>query len=314
MLWTMPLIYPVRCAPAPSSPIQHCTPMLSRKLFENVNSLFIRAGWTCGGGVLNSCFAGVAFFSGIGFGVATGSRWGVDAGVGLGAEISCGAAFSSGVGFGAVGFAGPPCWVGAGVVSCFFSCVGVAAGRGVAEAGGVFCPGGRLPAGFGVGLTAGWFPCDPGCPGVAVGFSLDRVGEPPGAPEGFVPSRFGGTDLFPAAVAPGEAPGALGDPPGTFLFGVCFSSGEPVVVGFPPGPAGEPPGVPEGFTPSSLGGTDLFPAATALGEAPRVTFAFGEPSPGFTKLGGGFCPVTAGGEPVVPGDPACPFLPICGFT
>ncbi len=29
---------------------------------------------------------------------------------------------------------------------------------------------------------------------------------------------------FLRAVAPGEAPGALGDPPGTFLFGDCFSS------------------------------------------------------------------------------------------
>ena len=51
---------------------------------------------------------GVAFTSGVGFGVATGSRWGVDTGVGLGVEISCGAAFTSGVGFG-VRFAGPPC-------------------------------------------------------------------------------------------------------------------------------------------------------------------------------------------------------------
>ena len=145
-------------------------------------------------------------------------------------------------------------------------------------------------------------------------FRLTAVGEPPGVPEGFAPSRFGGTDLFPAAVAPGEAPGALGDPPGTFLFGDCFSSGEPGVVGFPPGPVGEPPGVPEGFTPSRFGGTDLFPAAAALGEAPRVAFGLGEPAPGFTRLGGDFCSVTAGGEPVVPGDPACPFLPICEFT
>ena len=43
------------------------------------------------------------------------------AGVGLGAEISCGAAFTSGVGFGGVRFAGPPCELGVGVVSGFFS-------------------------------------------------------------------------------------------------------------------------------------------------------------------------------------------------
>jgi hypothetical protein len=71
---------------------------------------------------LISCFGGgVAFTSGIGFGVATASRWGVDTGVGLGVEISRGAAFISGVGFGVVRFAGPPWRVGLGVVSGFFS-------------------------------------------------------------------------------------------------------------------------------------------------------------------------------------------------
>jgi hypothetical protein len=176
---------------------------------------------------------------------------------------------------------------------------GVVEGLGAIRFGGSF---------FGA-ICAGTFPLgdcfSPGEP-VGVGFPPGPVGEPPGvpegfshgeapgAPEGFAPSRFGGTDLFPAAVAPGEAPGVLGDPPGTFLFGDCFSSREPGVVGFPPGPVGEPPGVPGGFTPSRFGGTDLFPAAAAMGV--------------------GFCPVTAGGEPVVPGDPACPFLPICGFT
>jgi hypothetical protein len=65
--------------------------------------------WTCGGGVLISCFGGgVAFISEVGFGVATGSRWGVDTGVGLGVESSSGVPFTSGVGFGVVRFAGPP--------------------------------------------------------------------------------------------------------------------------------------------------------------------------------------------------------------
>ena len=62
---------------------------------------------TCGGGVLISCFGGrVTFTSGVGFGVAAGSRWGVDTGVGFGVEISRGAAFTSGVGFGASWFDG----------------------------------------------------------------------------------------------------------------------------------------------------------------------------------------------------------------
>ena len=65
----------------------------------------------------------------------------------------------------------------------------------------------------------------------------------------------------------------------------------------------------------------FFPAAAAFGEAPGVTFAFGELAPGFTKLGGVFCPATVAGEPVALGDPVaigdlviCPLLPICGFT
>ena len=69
-----------------------------------------------------SCFGGgAACTSGVGFGVATGSRWGVDTGVGLGVEISRGAAFTSGVGFGGVTFAGTPCGVDVVVVSGFFS-------------------------------------------------------------------------------------------------------------------------------------------------------------------------------------------------
>jgi hypothetical protein len=135
-----------------------------------------------------------------------------------------------------------------------------------------------LPVGFGVGLPAGWFPCNPGWPGVANGVPF----------------------------------GALGEPPGAFPLGDCFGPGKPGVVGFPPGPVGEPPGVPEGFTvdkargvpegfaPSRFGGTDFFPAAAAFGEAPGVTFAFGEPAPGFIKLGGGFRPATAVGQPIAP--------------
>ena len=155
-----------------------------------------------------------------------------------------------------------------------------------------------MPVGFCVGLPAGWFPCNPGWPGVADGLGA---------------FRFGGVPF-----------GALGDPPGTFPLGDCFSPGEPDVVGFPPGPVGEPagvpeafivgeaPGIPEGFAPSRFGGTDFFPAAAAFGEAPGVTFAFGEPAPRFSKLGGVLCPATAVGEPVAP--VTCPLLPVCRFT
>ena len=230
-----------------------------------------------------SCFAGgVAFFSGADFGVAAGSRWGVDTGVGLGGATSCGAAFISGVGFGVVRFLGPPCGVGVGVASPFFSWLGVPAGGGVAETCGVICPGGRLPVGFVVGLATGWFSGIVGWPGVA---------------DGFATFRFGGVPF-----------GAFGNPPRTFPVGNFFSSDTPG-GGFPPGPVGEPPGVPEGFPPSRFGGTDLLAAPAAFGEAPGTTFAFGEPTPGFTKLGGSFCPIPAGGEPVT-----CPLLPNCRFT
>jgi hypothetical protein len=221
-----------------------------------------------------------------------------------------------GVGLTAGWFAGNPGWPG------------VAAGLGAFGFSGV--PFGTL------GDPAGTFPLGD-CfgsagPGV-VGFSPARVGEPPGVtegctvgeapgvPAGFAPSKFAGTDLFPAAVALGEAPGALGDPPRTLRLGDCFSSGEPGVVGFPPGPVGEPPGVPEGFSPSRFGGMDFFPAAAAFGEAPGITFAFGEPAAGFNKLGGDFCPVIAGGEPLAPGVPVAPGDPVtcallrtCEFT
>jgi hypothetical protein len=66
---------------------------------------------------------------------------------------------------------------------------------------------------------------------------------------------------------------------------------------------------------------DFFPAAAAFGEAPGITFAFGEPAAGFNKLGGDFCPVTAGGEPLAPGVPVAPGDPVtcallrtCEFT
>src|SRR5215472_3960325 len=62
---------------------------------------------TCGDGVLASSFDGeVAFTSGVGFRIASGSPRGGDTGVGFGVEISRGAAFASGVGFGVVTFAG----------------------------------------------------------------------------------------------------------------------------------------------------------------------------------------------------------------
>ena len=99
-----------------------------------------------------------------------------------------------------------------------------------------------------------------------------------------------------------------------------MSTGEPVVVAFPPGFGGTP-GVPGGFTvgealpedfaPSRFGGTGFFPATAAFGELPGVTFALGRRAPGLIKLGGVFCPATAVGEPVAPGDPViCPLLPI----
>lgn len=142
--------------------------------------------------------------------------------------------------------------------------------------------------------------------------------------------RFGGTDFW-----------TLGDVPGTAPTGDCFGPGVVGVVGLPPvgvgeapgvaegfaveeAPgvlpgftAGDPPGAPEGFTPKRFGGPGFFPAADAFGDPPGVTFAVGDfcpgPIPGFTKLGGVcFCPATALGEPVAPGDPA--FWATCGFT
>jgi hypothetical protein len=106
---------------------------------------------------------------------------------------------------------------------------------------------------------------------------------------------------------------------GTFPLGGCLSTGEPVVVGFPPGFGGTP-GVREGFTvgealpedlsPSRFGGRGFCPAVAAFGELPGVTFALGERAPGFNKLIGVFCPATVG-EPVGPGDLViCPLLPI----
>ena len=145
-------------------------------------------------------------------------------------EISRGAAFTSGVVFGVIRVDGLPFEVGAGVVSGFFSGVGVAATWGVTEACGIFCPGGRLPVGFGVG-----FPPGPvgGPPSVPAGFT---VGEAPGVPAGLTPSRFGGMGFFPAAAAFGEAPGvtfAFGEPAPRFskLGGVLCPAtavGEPV--------------------------------------------------------------------------------------
>ena len=67
-------------------------------------------------------------------------------------------------------------------------------------------------------------------------------------------------------------------------------------------PWAKQPGVPEGFPPSRFGGTGFFPAANWAKHA-GVTFAFGEPAPGFTKLGGVFCPATGVGEPVATGEP-----------
>ena len=83
-------------------------------------------------------------------------------------------------------------------------------------------------AGFGPGVLGG------------VGFPPGPGGEAAGVPEGFTPSRFGGTDFFPATGALGEPPGValgIGEPaPGfTRLGGVCFCPvtgvGEPLTPG-----------------------------------------------------------------------------------
>jgi hypothetical protein len=76
---------------------------------------------------------------------------------------------------------------------------------------------------------------------------------------------------------------------------------------------GGAPAVPEGFATSRLGGKSFFPAVAVLSEAFGVTFAFGERTLGFNKLGGVFCPGAAAGEPGARGNPVtCPLLPICG--
>ena len=148
--------------------------------------------------------------------------------------------------------------------ACGISVGSVTALRGAAEAWGLFCPGGRLPVGLGVGPPADRFGCDSGGPGVVAGLGA---------------IRFGGVPL-----------GVLGDPPGTFALGDDLSTGEPGVVGFPTGSGGEPPSVPEvftggkapclseGFAPSRFGGTGFIPAGAVLGEALGVTFPFGEPA------------------------------------
>ena len=121
--------------------------------------------------------------------------------------------------------------------------------------------------------------------GFGVGDALGLFsGDPgwPGVGDGLEAFRFGGIPF-----------GALGVPEG-------FTVGDAAM---------------EGFAPSRFGGTGFFPGAGALGEATGETLALGEPAPGFTKLGGVFCPAAGVGEPVAPGDPAtCPLLPVTGFT
>jgi hypothetical protein len=195
--------------------------------------------------------------------------------------ISCfGAAFTSAAGFGVA--TGPACGISVGSVTAL---------RGAAEAWGLFCPGGRLPVGLGVGPPADRFGCDSGWPGVVAGLGA---------------IRFGGVPL-----------GVLGDPPGTFALGDDLSTGEPGVVGFPTGSGGEPPSVPEvftggkapclseGFAPSRFGGTGFFPAG-AVGEALGVTFPFGEAALERFSLGGapavpeGFATSRLGGKSFFP--------------
>jgi hypothetical protein len=117
--------------------------------------------------------------------------------------------------------------------------------------------------------------------------------------------------------------GAVG--PGPFPLEGCLSTGEPAIVGFPPGFGGTPEvtegstlggAPPEPFGPNRLGGSGFFPKVAGFGGALGMTLALGEGSPGFTKLGGVFGPAIADGVPVVAlGDPlVCPRLPICGFT
>jgi hypothetical protein len=172
--------------------------------------------------------------SGVDFGVAGGSRRGVDTGAGWGVEISrcsdltpgtAGVTFAGSgrgveAGFGEGKFTGPPCEIGVGVISDFFSWAGIA-------------PGER------------------------------RVGE--------------GCGKFPEGFAVGEAPN-----------------------------------VPEDFAPSRFGGTDFLPPTSALGVVPGVTFAFGGPLPGLTRLGGVRGPAASGGEPVAPGDAVAPEEPLTG--
>lgn len=208
------------------------------------------------------------------------------------------------VGCGVVRFAGPAC----GVVSGFFSVVGVATACGVAEACGGFWPEGKLLVGFGADVPV--FSSAFGCSGVADGFGA---------------FRFGGTDFW-----------TFGDVPGTAPVGDCFGPGVVRFAGLPPVGAGDAPGVPEGFTigeapgvppgftagealgvpegftPRRFGGAAFFPAAGTFGEPPGLALAAGNFSPGFTKLGGVcFCPAIGAGEPVAPGEP-WPLVKICG--
>ena len=142
------------------------------------------------------CFGGAAAFtSAAGFGAATGLRGGVATVVGPGVEISRCAGFTSLVGFGVVRFAGPTCEVGVGAVTGFFSSAGGVPFGGIGGPAGPFPLGDCLSTG-----EPGWVGFPPGsgseAPDVPEGFT---IGEAPGVPEVFPPSRFGGTDLFPAA-------------------------------------------------------------------------------------------------------------------
>ena len=106
---------------------------------------------------------------------------------------------------------------------------GVADGLGTFRFGGVpFGAMGDAPGTFPLGVCL-----SPGEAG-AVGFPPDSVGERPGIPDGFVPSRFGGTSFLPAVGAFAEVPGiafALGElaPGFTKLAGAfCPAPDEPV--------------------------------------------------------------------------------------
>jgi hypothetical protein len=203
--------------------------------------------------------------------------------LGVGVEIFC-CSFTCEGGFGVGKFDGLVCGAGVAAVTGFCASFGVTALPGVPGARGVFCPAGWLTVGLGVGPPVACCRCDSGGAGVVEGFGAIRFGGvpfdgtiragrfpldgclstgepvapgwggPPGVPRGFtvgealpkdfVPSRLGGTGLFPSVAAFGEPTGVLGfgdRAPGFTKLGVfCPAAG----VGAPIVSFGDPIGRP----------------------------------------------------------------------